>query len=229
MIGLVTALREERKALKSVFGLEPAGTLGGLELSVGQGCVHLCTGMGADRVVGGAQLLARSYRPDLLLLVGFSVGLTLEATLGTVAYDPRSSSKVVGLLEHKLKEGRIATCGFLNTESQKKAFAEKHPDCLLADLESEAFLQAFQEGPPVLVVRVVSDDVKTSLPLDFSHYTTKDGFPNQRALAKKVAFNPLVLPKMIRLARDAATATRSLSAELNELKPLLLGFGAEQS
>lgn len=229
MIGFVTALREERQALKRVFELERAGTLGGLELSLGPGCVHLCTGMGAERVVTGAQVLAKSYQPELLVLVGFSVGLTQEAEVGTVVCDERSASEFQALPEHGLRLGRIATSGFLNTDSQKKAFAEKHPESLIADLESESFLEAFAEGPPVLVLRVVSDDVNTTLPLDFSKYTTKDGFPNQAAIAKRVALNPLVLGKMIRLARDAGTATRSLSSALQRLKPLILGFGADES
>lgn len=215
MILFLTALREEREAVRESWGLESAGTLGGLELEHGSGCVHLCTGIGSERVVKALELGCRVYRPSIAVLVGFSAGLLDGLDAGRLVVDERSDPELLAApFGSKVLTGRVATCGYLQTSSQKKTFAEKHPAAPVADLESEAFLSHLPAGVKGLVVRAVSDGVDFDLPLDFSNLTDARGFPNIRAIAMAVARNPFVAPQMMRLARDSKLATGALADAL---------------
>ncbi|MCA9781722.1 MAG: hypothetical protein KC800_33620, partial [Candidatus Eremiobacteraeota bacterium] len=103
----------------------------------------------------------------------------------------------------------------------KKAFAEKHPASPVADLETEAFLEAIPPESDRLVLRVVSDSVGTDLPLDFGAFTTDQGFPDVRAIGLKVMTRPHLLPGLLRLGREAGLATRMLARELESQRELL--------
>lgn len=215
MILFVTALREERDAVRESWGLERAGTLGGLELEHGSGCVHLCTGIGPERMTKALELGCRVYRPTIAVLVGFSAGLISGLDAGRLVIDERSDPELLAApFGRKVIKGRVATCGYLQTSSQKRSFAEKHPEAPVADLESEAFLSHLPSGVKGLVVRAVSDAVDFDLPLDFSNLTDGKGFPNIRAIAMAVARKPFVTPQMIRLAKDSKLATSALADAL---------------
>ena len=215
MILFLTALREEREAVRESWGLEPAGTLGGLELEHGSGCVHLCAGIGSERMVKALELGCRVYRPKIAVLVGFSAGLLSGLDAGRLVVDERSDQELLAApFGRKVLTGRVATCGYLQTSSQKRTFAEKHPEAPVADLESEAFLAHLPGGVRGLVMRAVSDAVDFDLPLDFSSLTDDKGFPNIRAIAMAVARKPFVTPQMMRLARDSKLATAALADAL---------------
>lgn len=214
MIAFFTALKEEREAVRRTWGLSPAGSVQGFELETGRGTVHFCSGIGADRMERVVSLAYKTFRPSLYVLVGYSVGLVEDLEVGDLICDERSSP----VLTHRCRTGRVATCGFLNTASQKRAFAQKHPKCLAADLETEAFLAAVPTDAGSLVVRAVSDTVDTDLPLNFEELTTHQGFPDVRAIALKVAARPFLLPKLVKLSRDAGVATRALANFLSECR-----------
>ena len=221
MIGILTALREERVAVREAFKMHSGGTLQGMELEQGDGVVHLCTGMGAERMVSGVEALCKIWSPEHLLLVGFSVGLKQELKVGDLVVDERSAEHLVQevlVADSKVSVGRVSTCDFLSTSAHKKAFAEHHPDSLMADLETEAFLSAVPENTSRLVIRAVSDELTTDLPLDFSKLVRPDGFPDQKGIGLRIALNPFLLPKLLRLARDASKATKSLANLLRKVE-----------
>lgn len=223
MIGFVTALREERVAVRRSFLLSPGGSLQGLELEFGEGVVHLCTGMGAERVARGVALLQRVYQPSLMVLCGFSVGLWPELKVGDLLCDERSHSGLLKSVEglDGVTIGRMAACGFLTTAGQKGAFAEKNPECPAADMESDAFLSSVQPPASCLVLRVVSDDVRSSLPIDISQLVDSKGFPDQKGIALALARRPMALPGLLRLAGDSQRAVMALTGGLSRLRPEL--------
>jgi len=220
LIGVVTALKEERQAVRRSLGTTFAGTLRGLELDLGDGVALLCTGMGADRVRRGVTLLNRLYAPRLFALVGFSVGLEDSLKVGDLFVDERGDESLRRRLRELLpsvSEGRVATSGFLHTASQKRSFAEGHPENPLSDLESEAFLRhAGVLGSP-FVLRVVSDTVSTDLPLNFGELADRKGFPDVAAIARALLRRPAALPGLIRTGRDATVAARRLQEALTLL------------
>jgi nucleoside phosphorylase len=215
MIAFFTALKEEREAVRRSWGLAPAGSVQGFELETGVGIVHLCSGMGAERMERVVGLAHKAFEPHLYVLVGFSVGLDQSLKVGDIVRDERSAPVLVEG-KHGYRTGRVATCGFLNTASQKRAFAEKHPGCLVADLETEAFLSAVPSHVGSVVLRAVSDTVDSDLPLNFGELSTDRGFPDVRAICKRLARRPLLLPKLLKLGRDAAVAAQSLADMLAE-------------
>jgi hypothetical protein len=219
MIAFFTALKEEREAVRASWGVTPAGSMQGLELETAGGVVHLCSGMGAERVKRAVELASKAFGPTVYVLVGFSVGLSPALEVGDLVYDERSTETLIG---GGGCVGRVATCGILGKANQKRAFAEKHPGCPVADLETEAFLAAVPAEADRLVLRVVSDTVDTDLPLNFGELTTDRGFPNVRAIGWKVASRPHLLPALLRLGREAGSAVKALSSELEQQRGLLL-------
>jgi len=170
--------------------------------------------MGSERMAAGVRLVEKVFRPSLFVLFGFSVGLDPELKVGDLVVDERSDS---GLLEAlldsglSLRVGPIATCGFLGSADKKRAFGERFPASDVADMESESFLKAAPAGSAVLVVRSVSDGVDTDLPLDFERLVDSRGFPDRGAIAREVAKNPMLLPRLMRLAQEAHRATAALA------------------
>lgn len=224
MIAFVTALKEEREAVRRAWALTPAGRMRGLELLAAPGCIHLCSGMGAERVQQAVSLAAEAFRPKLFILIGFSVGLRADCMVGNLICDERSSPEALeGLAE--LPFGRVATCGFLYTAGQKQAFAEKHPESPVADLETEAFLDAVPDGALSLVVRAVSDEVSTDLPLKFGELADDRGFPDIKAIGFRLATRPYLLPRLLRLGRDSAKAVDSMASMLTRHEDFLKALG----
>lgn len=225
MILSLSALKEERQVLRKTFGLKPSGTLSGIELDTCPGWAHLCFGMGAERLERALELGLKTFSPRLLLLTGFSVGLSSDLRVGDCFCDLQSSEDILtSLREFKsvpFSFAKTYECGFLSSSNEKKAFAEKHPQAQLADLETDRFFEIVHHGVPVLVIRVVSDELQTDLPLKFEEFMDEKGFPDVKALAVQILLRPSLLPKLVKLGRDAGLAGSRLADSLVFLKPLL--------
>ena len=62
----------------------------------------------------------------------------------------------------------------------------------------------------------MSDTVDSDLPLNFGELATPQGFPDIRAITKRLARRPFLLPKLLKLGRDAGVAMQSLADLLSE-------------
>ncbi|MFA5506246.1 MAG: hypothetical protein WC423_12500 [Vulcanimicrobiota bacterium] len=213
MIAFFSALKEEREAVRRSWSLKPAGSMKGLELEMGDGCLHVCSGMGGERMGSAVELVQKTFNPQVFILVGFSVGLDPALRVGDLVYDERSTRTLIGRGGFV---GRVATCGYLITASQKRTFAEKYPASPVADLETEAFLEAVSPSAERLVLRVVSDSVDSDLPLNFGEFVTEKGFPDVKAIGLKVATRPHLLPKLLKVGREAGVAVQALAGELEK-------------
>lgn len=196
----------------------------GLPLDTGERAIALCSGVGAERMVRAVQLAREVFEPKLFVLLGFSAGLRADLPVGEVICDERGDERALSLLRDfpiPLRFGRTATCGFLNSAADKLALAEECGGCLVADLESEAFMEACGDVPH-LVLRAISDDLHTDLPLPFEQYLNAQGFPDDTAIARQVLRRPELGPALWSLAKDAATAQRALISVLQDVRPLLV-------
>lgn len=223
-IAIFTALKEERRAVRLAWPAQPVGSLKGTELEADDQAVSVCTGVGPHRMTDCVERVRSIFEPELLVLLGYSAGLKPQMKVGDLVVDARSDSHLLERLTQlhpRMRVAPIASSGFLNSAQQKAAFAAEVPDSLVADLESEAFLEAAQ-GVPCLVVRAVSDTVDSDLPLDFENYLTPLGFPSELAIAKAVLARPGIIGQMLALARDSAKATNALARVLSNIRPVLL-------
>jgi nucleoside phosphorylase len=166
----------------------------------------------------------RLFTPDLAILIGFSAGLRADLPVGEVICDERGDPGLVSALRQfpvPLRFGRVAASGFLHTAQDKQDLAAARPDCLVADLESEAFLESC--GPtPSLVLRAVSDDLNTPLPLPFDQLMTARGYPDELAIVRALAKQPGKFPQVWKLALASAKAQRALSQTVVDIKPILI-------
>ena len=221
MILFCTALKEEREAVRRAWKTSFSGSLQGLELDLGEDCALLCSGIGADRVERAVNIGTSVYQPALTVLVGFSAGLKSSGRVGDLFWDQRGD-KALGdrfsELELNGSEGLIATCPFLNSVGEKIEFSRAHPESAVADLESEHFLEC-TSGPRV-VLRAISDELSTSLPVNFEEYMDDQGFPDVKALARAVARKPMLAPKFLDLARGSRQCVDNLCHFLSETRPL---------
>lgn len=223
MIAVFNALREERRAVRSAWPLEAAGSLLGTELQVGEGVVQVCTGIGPLRMGDCVERVSRVFSPDLVILAGYCAGLKPQLKVGDLVVDSRGEAELVRRLEElypRVKVGPIADAGFLNSAQEKSALAAENPESPAADMETAAFLEACG-STPALVLRAVSDTVDTDLPLPFEDYLDDWGFPDTWAIAKAVAARPRIVGQMMGLARSSALATASLAEVLTHLRPVL--------
>lgn len=223
-IAFFTALKEERAALRQAWPMKDSGTLKGLPFDSGERAISLCTGMGADRMEAAVTSALRIFQPNLAVLLGYSAGLREDLTVGEVICAENGDPSLVKSLREfpiPLHFGKVAASGYLHTSEDKKNLAAARPDCLVADLESEAFIKAVGETP-FLILRAVSDDVNTTLPLPFDRLVTAGGFPDELAIVKHLARKPALVPSIVGLALASAQAQRALRDTISDIKPLLI-------
>lgn len=223
-IGFLSAFREERLALRKAWPVVDSGTLRGLPLDTGERAVSVCSGVGAERMLRAVRMTQEVFQPQLMILVGFSAGLRADLSVGEVVCDERGDASLLAALREfplPLRFGTTVTCDFLNSASEKSALAERESDALVADLESEVFMEACG-GVPHLVLRVISDDLHTDLPLPFEEFLNARGFPDDMAIARELIRRPKLAPALWELAKDATLAQRALTSVVRDIRPLLV-------
>lgn len=223
-IAFFTALKEERAAVRQSWPTKDSGTLRGLPFDSGERAVLFCTGMGGERMQSAVGQALTLFRPQLAVLVGYSAGLKADLEVGEVVCEERGDSTLVQALRAyplPLRFGQVASGGYLHSSQDKVRLAEARPECLVADMESEAFMQAVGETP-FLVLRAVSDAVSTTLPLAFDQLVTPRGFPDEMAILRQLLARPKLVPRVIGLARASALAQRNLAQTISDIKPLLV-------
>jgi nucleoside phosphorylase len=223
-IAFFTALKEERAALRQAWPMQDSGSLKGLPFDSGERAICFCTGMGAERMATAVGRGLHIFRPALLVLLGYSAGLRGDLSVGEVICEERSDARLVSSLREfpiPMRFGRVASSGYLHTAQDKRDLAEARPDCLVADLESEAFMLAAGDTP-YLVLRAITDDLETTLPLHFDKLVTSRGFPDEGAILRKLARKPRLMPEVLGLAKASAAAQRALRQTLVDIKPLLI-------
>lgn len=223
-IAFFTALKEERAALRQAWPLQDSGTLKGIAFDSGERAVAFCSGIGPERMRAAVAQALHVFKPMLAVLVGYGAGLRPDLTVGEVICEERGDPALLRALREypiPLRFGRIANSGYLHSAQDKQILARERPECLLADMESEAFVEAVGETP-LLILRAVSDDLETSLPLPFDQLVTANGFPDEKAILRRIARQPMVLPKIMSLAQASAFAQRNLAQTVADIKPLLI-------
>jgi nucleoside phosphorylase len=205
------------------------------------------TGVGTTRAAAALRwLLGRPvlenvpYCPRVVLTVGFSGALHAglrpgDVILATEVADGEGrcwpttwpGELPPGEWRPPLHRGRVLALPYLaGSAPEKQALGRQH-GALAIDMESATVARLCQErGVPFGCVRVISDDVQTSLSPRLLSVLARERISPVQVLAAVVS-SPGVVGEMWRLARDTRRAAEQLAAALGELLTLTLPWGAE--
>jgi adenosylhomocysteine nucleosidase len=202
-----------------------------METGVGTGAAATAL----DWLLQGPKLGEVPYRPKLVLSAGFAGSLTAERRVGDVILAtevvdaeggcwpvPWPGQLPPGEWRPPLHRGRLLTVPRLvGTAADKAALGAKH-QAVAVDMESAVVVQrCATAGVPFGCVRVISDDVQTSLSPKLLALLAGGRVSVWRLLAA-VLGSPGMAAELWRLARDTRFAAGRLAVALGELLTLTL-------
>jgi len=198
--------------------------------------VHI-SGVGAKKTQKAVEtLFPHPSEQALLLIVGFAGGLSGSLPVGSLIV---AESVVNPLALHKeLKsdslllaqaeavqltgvtkvQGKLVTVpNVLTTVAEKKVCAQ-NTGAIAVDMETFAGVQAAQaRGVRCLAVRVITDGVDDTLPLDFNALSNAQGEPDRGKIVAHILLRPWKIPALIRLGTRSAKAANHLAQFLEVL------------
>jgi len=248
MIGIVTAMPEERAAL-----LQPLrsvqrskldtldlyrGSLFGRELCLVEG------GMGSSAAAKAATLLLTELQPSIIISAGYCGAVRKGPAVGDVVLCNRllmadherlqelplpgsvsvAARLAAELQQHNLQawHGSFITIGGITT---KTAMAKRLPEDLthpVLEMESAAVaLAANQANIPFIGLRAVSDDAMEELGFTLDEICDANGQVAVGRVLWLLARRPWLLGQFLRLAAGSAKAGKSLGRALETIVPML--------
>lgn len=219
-IGILIAMREELAPLTRHWKLDWTGPgnlwtgkVHGLRVQVA------LSGVGVQRARQAAHQLKNYGKPDWLVSLGYSGALQPhlrpgDAVWGSEVIAPDHTHHLAPDKTEVEKAITIWQTGQLLCSSTMVAKKEQHPEALAIDMESAAVAEA---GLPWRALRVIVDDLRTELPLDFNRCLDSNGQTSPLKLAKEVARRPHRLPQLMKFAGHAQAAQRGLIAGADRL------------
>ncbi|MFQ5933653.1 MAG: hypothetical protein ACE5KI_03315 [Dehalococcoidia bacterium] len=205
----------------------------------GQKVILAATGIGGKQAGEVMALVAERYRPQALLCIGYAGGISEELEAGDlVLYSrvhllesplppdgqatPLDSKPCDGELsrlarqaleraEIVFREGDGVTVPHLISESGTKRWIGEHLNAVAIDMESYWVARAAELNQiPILGVRAITDPVDQRAP-DMASVIDGTGDVSYWRALTHVLSHPFALYPMLRLARNAGRANRSLA------------------
>ena len=214
MLGVVTGLTAEAKIAQRL----------GVPVRAGGG-----TPEGAERA---ARELA-TLGVTALLSFGLAGGLDPELQPGdlivpnAVVEDGRIriASRLLSGCLGEARHGMLLSYNRIVTSVAEKAELSKSTLCRVVDMESGAVARvAEMNGLPFAVLRAVCDDAARTLPDAASAALNSKGAIAISRVALSVLLNPLQIPALITLGRDAGRARAALVGRVHQIS--VSGFGS---
>jgi len=212
----VTGLRAEariaRRAGLSIVcaGGVPARTAAALNEAIGEGV----SGLVSFGMCGG---LAPALAPGTLVCAR-----TVIASDGTrYPVDEAWRARIAGLVETIDGDvfGSDATVG----TAAEKAVLHARTGAICVDLESAVAAEAAARAKlPFIVIRAIADPAERDLPSAAYIALTPDGAPDLSRIVSSMLREPSQISGLVRLAREARLALRTLSRTVAAVGPVLL-------
>lgn len=143
--------------------------------------------------------------------------------------DYREAQELRGVLPGNIKscwEDTTVTSNRVVSRSQDKFALGKLSQAIAVDMESAIVAEMMSvAGIPWLVVRAISDDVSTDMPLDFGKFSDAKGCPQYGAIIKELFHKPALIPGCMRLGLNSQKARSSLREYLQYLFKYCSEFG----
>ncbi|MBL0225236.1 MAG: hypothetical protein IPQ16_06540 [Geobacteraceae bacterium] len=246
-IGIITAMPEETAAiirtLQQVRKIRPDGRTLHLAQFYGHEIIVAEAGMGFANATTAARQLLGEQRPGLLISAGFCGGVSTELQVGdTVVASGLTIVSEKGLQEVLVTipavcrdfvtcqavEGRRVFGGLFSTTAsimQKSRLATllaANAPFPVVEMESSAIALAAEEnGIPFIGIRTVSDPFDEELDFSLDEFCDRQMRIRIPRVLLTVARKPLIIPQLIRLARNSSIAAARLSDSFGRLLAVL--------
>ncbi len=194
---ILTALTIEAKAIAQSFGVAPAPPGQLTELPSAKLAV---IGIRGSRLKG-----VPTQGVDTVILAGFAGALDPALKIGDVV-------KARGDLS-----SRIYTADVVISTPAEKAELFRRAGAPAVDMES-SIVQTWAQsaGLSLVAIRVISDTAQDTLPTELAECIDDVGNVRSAALARKLAFGPSLMPKLVRLQKNSRIALDALAKAVKE-------------
>ena len=176
--------------------------------------VLVCGGIGADAARRAAEAVIVLYHPEVVQSVGFAGALDAAMRVGDVFLPSRVIDSTDGsCVETGVGSGVLVSFGSIADADQKARLAKAYGGQAI-DMEAAGVARAAQlRGVRFVAIKAISDESGFSLP-ELQRFVGNDGRFRTGAFLAATAFQPWLWPRIVRLARTSATASRALCREL---------------
>jgi len=177
--------------------------------------VLVCGGIGAPAARRAAEAVIVLYRPEMVQSVGFAGALDVTLKAGDIFTPGRVIDSADGSsIETGLGKGVLVSFNRIADREQKTRLAEAFA-AQAVDMEAAAVARAAQlRGVPFAAIKAISDESGFDLP-DMNRFIAEDGQFRTAGFLATAAVRPWLWPRVFRLARNSAAASRALCTELN--------------
>jgi adenosylhomocysteine nucleosidase len=176
----------------------------------------LVTGMGQAATETAIDRAWRQHSPEAVFTCGFAGGLDPALRTGQVLYSADAEFPLAQRLEQAgARPGRFLCVPAVLTTASAKAAARRESGADAVEMESQWVREICRaKEVPSATVRVVLDEARTDLPLDFNQVMGPDQKIRAGKMAGIILRNPAVVPGLIRLGRDSSRAAGALGQVL---------------
>jgi adenosylhomocysteine nucleosidase len=181
-------------------------------------CQVWLTGIGRHNAAHSIREAIATVRPKRVITAGFAGGLNPKFQAGAVLYEDDDADfgpelEDLGAIKaHFYCHRRVA----ITAEEKQALWESTKADAV--EMESSVIRTICREfGIPSVTVRVISDDARQDLPLDFNALMTSEDRINYLKLAGAVLRRPSRIPKLIEFQRQTVEASRRLGSVLVDL------------
>lgn len=193
------------------------------------------SGMGPANSAHAAKQLLESAPGKSLLICGFAGSLSPALVPGSFIVAQRVCSTAPGAISYANNDSKLmsrAVSAFRAARQEWEAMPLVSADHVVitaaekqqlasqtmagaVDMETAAAVAvADKQGVPWLAVRVITDGVDDTLPLDFNTFVGPDGNLSQGRVALAALTHPWKIPALIRLGSRSSLAANNLAAFL---------------
>jgi len=172
------------------------------------------TGIGCAAVAKTLPPLLARVRPSWLLSAGFAGALDPSLEVGQLlAEESLSAPALLARVPADVRRARIATEDVPAANADEKRAVRERTGAAAVDMESREVAAACTAARvPLLILRVISDDAKTTLPLDFATtWDSESQRPRIPAIIRSLANQPAGWLPFASFLRDLDVAASRLA------------------
>ncbi len=230
-IGIIAALKQEADPF--IKGLDDYGSRRAGSCTIHEGTVAgrpislIISGVGGRAARDAAGLLIGSSRPNLIISIGFAGGLTEKAAAGTVVIGSELVDDAGRRDTLTVPDGFVPPAGgmrgviltsrgFIHAVDHRRQLRQRF-GAVAVDMESIHIGRIARAAAiPVLVVRVITDDVSAELPV-MGRVMTKEGQIDIGRAIPYFLFHPGTIGPFVRFVRNLTSHADTLNRYLRQL------------